>query len=227
MLVTVPTEPRQKRYSILDTIACRQIGGSGLDEEIGGMIRFHRPIADRRKAGLQPAAAGSADAPVPVAVPAQGAGETILVVEDDALVRGFVIAQLQSLNYRTVAAADGRAALEYVESGQPFDLLFTDVVMPGGMTGRQLADEVTKRQPGTKIHYTSGYTENAIVYQSRLDQGVMLLSKPYRKSVLAGIVRLALGHTNAKIPESGSSPLADTSIGVPTRQQPASVQALS
>lgn len=174
-----------------------------------------------------PAAAGSADAPVPVAVPAQGAGETILVVEDDALVRGFVIAQLQSLNYRTVAAADGRAALEYVESGQPFDLLFTDVVMPGGMTGRQLADEVTKRQPGTKIHYTSGYTENAIVYQSRLDQGVMLLSKPYRKSVLAGIVRLALGHTNAKIPESGSSPLADTSIGVPTRQQPASVQALS
>jgi PAS domain S-box-containing protein len=174
-----------------------------------------------------PAASASAEVPAPVVVPAPGAGETILVVEDDALVRGFVIAQLQSLGYRTVAAADGRTALDYVESGQPFDLLFTDVVMPGGMTGRQLADEVTRRQPGTRILYTSGYTVNAIVHHGRLDQGVMLLSKPYRKSALAGIVRLALGHTNAKILESGSSPLADTSIGVPTRQQPASVQALS
>ena len=129
-------------------------------------------------------------------VPAQGAGETILVVEDDLLLRGFVVAQLHSLGYRTAAVGDGREALEYVESGQPFDLLFTDVVMPGGMTGRQLADEVSSRQPGTKILYTSGYTENAIVHHGRLDQGVMLLSKPYRKSELARLVRLALGEAH-------------------------------
>jgi CheY-like chemotaxis protein len=92
-----------------------------------------------------------------------------------------------------VATADGRAALAYVESGQPFDLLFTDVVMPGGMSGRELADAIAKRRPGTKVLYTSGYTDNAIVHHGRLDQGVMLLSKPYRKPQLAQMVREALG----------------------------------
>jgi CheY-like chemotaxis protein len=134
---------------------------------------------------------------------------------------------LQSLGYRTVAAADGRAALEYVESGQPFDLLFTDVVMPGGLTGRQLAVEVTRHQPGTKILYTSGYTENSIVHHGRLDQGVMLLSKPYRKSELASIIRLALGDAIAKHLETGSTPLADTSIEVRKPRPDATGTALS
>ena len=91
-----------------------------------------------------------------------------------------------------VAAADGPAALTMIESGQPFDLLFTDVIMPGGMTGRQLADEVAKRRPGIKVLYTSGYTDNAIVHQGRLDPGVLLLTKPYRKSQLADMIRRAL-----------------------------------
>jgi PAS domain S-box-containing protein len=200
----------------------------GFVKQSGGHIKIYSEEGHGTSIKLYlPAAAGSADAPVPVVVPARGAGETILVVEDDALLRGFVIAQLHSLGYRTVAFGDGRAALEYVESGQPFDLLFTDVVMPGGMTGRQLADEVTRRQPGTRILYTSGYTENAIVHHGRLDQGVMLLSKPYRKSALASIVRQALGDPIAKNLEPGSIPLADTSTGVPTRPQPAGVQALS
>jgi FixJ family two-component response regulator len=68
--------------------------------------------------------------------------------------------------------------------------------MPGGMTGRQLADEVSKRRPGTKVLYTSGYTDNAIVHHGRLDQGVLLLTKPYRSSQLARMIRLAL--TGAK-----------------------------
>ncbi len=83
-------------------------------------------------------------------------------------------------------------ALAHVDSGQPFDLMFTDLVMPGGMTGRQLADEVSRRRPGTKVLYTSGYADNAIVHHGRLDEGVMLLSKPYRKSKLAQMVRQAL-----------------------------------
>jgi CheY-like chemotaxis protein len=144
-----------------------------------------------------PAVNGSADAVVPMVVLTPGAGETILVVEDDALVRGFVVAQLHSLGYRTVAAADSCAALAHLKSGQPFDLLFTDVVMPGGMTGRQLADEVARLRPETRVLYTSGYTENAIVHHGRLDQGVMLLSKPYQKSALASMVRLALGDAAA------------------------------
>jgi CheY-like chemotaxis protein len=134
---------------------------------------------------------------------------------------------LHSLGYRTVAAADSRAALAYLKSGQPFDLLFTDVVMPGGMTGRQLADEVTRLRPGTKILYTSGYTENAIVHHGRLDRGVMLLSKPYRKSALAGMVRQALGYSIAKGFESRPIPLVDTSIEVPMRRQPANIPTLS
>jgi PAS domain S-box-containing protein len=174
-----------------------------------------------------PAAGGCAEAVVPVVAATPGAGETILVVEDDALVRGFVVAQLHSLGYRTVAVADGCSALTHLERGLPIDLLFTDVVMPGGMNGRQLADEVARRRPGTKVLYTSGYTENALMHYGRLDQGVRLLSKPYRRSALAGMVRLALGDAAAASRESELIPLADTSILVPMRRQPASSQALS
>jgi PAS domain S-box-containing protein len=186
------------------------------EEGHGTTIRLYLPVAD-----------GSADAPVAAAVTAQGAGETILVVEDDALVRGFVVAQLHSLGYKTAAFGNGREALEYVDSGQPFDLLFTDVVMPGGMTGRQLAAKVSSRQPGTKILYTSGYTENAIVHQGRLDRGVMLLSKPYRKSELARMVRLAITDGVAGGTDFRAIPLADTSTEAPMKQPPASPQAPS
>jgi CheY-like chemotaxis protein len=114
------------------------------------------------------------------------------VVEDDSLVRNFVVTQLQSLGYKTVAAADSPAALRHVENGVAFDLLFTDVIMPGGMTGRQLADAVAKRRPGLKVLYTSGYTDNAIMHRGRLDEGVPLLAKPYRKPQLDQMVRRAL-----------------------------------
>jgi CheY-like chemotaxis protein len=155
------------------------------EEGHGTTIRLYLPPAD-----------GQTEATAPAIVPISGGSETILVVEDDSMVRNFVIAQLHGLGYKTVAASDGRTALAYVDSGQPFDLLFTDVVMPGGMTGRQLADEVGKRRPGTKVLYTSGYTDNAIVHHGRLDQGVLLLTKPYRSSQLARMIRLAL--TGAK-----------------------------
>jgi PAS domain S-box-containing protein len=174
-----------------------------------------------------PAAGGCAEAVVPEVVATPGAGETILVVEDDFLVRGFVVAQLHSLGYRTIAVSDGYGALAQLESSQPFDLLFTDVVMPGGMTGRQLADEVSRRRPGTKVLYTSGYTENALTHHGRFDQGVRLLSKPYRKSALARMVRLALGDAATNTRELEPIPLADTSILVPMPRQSASSQALS
>jgi PAS domain S-box-containing protein len=123
---------------------------------------------------------------------AEGGAETIFVVEDDSLVRNFVTAQLQSLGYRTVAAPDSRSALQLIEAGQKFDLLFTDVVIPGGMSGRELAEEVAKRRPGLKVLYTSGYTDNAIVHHGKLDDGVMLLTKPYRRNQLAEMIRKAL-----------------------------------
>jgi CheY-like chemotaxis protein len=97
----------------------------------------------------------------------------------------FVVARLHGLGYRTIAAADSRAAMALVENGEPFDLLFTDVILSGGMTGRQLADAVAKHRPGLKVLYASGYTDNSIVHHGRLDQGVLLLTKPYRKTQLA------------------------------------------
>jgi PAS domain S-box-containing protein len=141
---------------------------------------------------LPPASPAEAMAAPPIASILSG-HETILVVEDDPLVREFVVAQLQSLGYKTIAAADGRDALALVERGVAFDLLFTDVIMPSGMNGRELSDQISKRLPGIKVLYTSGYTDNAIIHHGRLDEGVLLLSKPYRKSQLARMVRMALG----------------------------------
>ena len=123
----------------------------------------------------------------------QGGNETILVVEDDKLVRDYVLTQLNSLGYVTLDAANAAEALAIVDAGHPFDLLFTDVIMPGTMNGRQLADEIEKRRPGLKVLFTSGYTENAIIHHGRLDSGVLLLPKPYRKSDLASMIRTALG----------------------------------
>jgi PAS domain S-box-containing protein len=122
----------------------------------------------------------------------QGGDETILIVEDNASVRSFVITQLQSLGYNTLAAANATEALEIVDCGAAFDLLFTDVIMPGKMNGRQLAQEVAKRHPLVKVLYTSGYAENAITHHGRLDPSVLLLFKPYRRSQLAHMLRLAL-----------------------------------
>jgi PAS domain S-box-containing protein len=123
----------------------------------------------------------------------EGGNETILVVEDDPLVRAYVNAQLQSLGYKTLSAATGAEALAIVDSGAAFDLLFTDVIMPGRLNGRQLATEVMQRCPSLKVLFTSGYTENAIIHHGRLDSGVLLLAKPYRKLDLARMLRVALG----------------------------------
>jgi PAS domain S-box-containing protein len=140
-----------------------------------------------------PPGTGASLAPEAVTAPAiQGGRETILVVEDDKLVRDYVLTQLRSLGYVTLDAANGAEALAVIQAGHQFDLLFTDVIMPGAMNGRQLADEVQKSRPGVKVLFTSGYTENAIIHHGRLDTGVLLLAKPYRKSDMAGMIRKAL-----------------------------------
>jgi CheY-like chemotaxis protein len=119
-------------------------------------------------------------------------GETILLVEDDILVRTYASGMLNSLGYKVIEAGDGRTAYEMIKSGQAFDLLFTDVVMPGGMTGKQLADKARLIRPDLKVLYTSGYTESVSLNEGRLDSGELLLSKPYKLSELAQKIRLAL-----------------------------------
>ncbi|MGJ4941224.1 ATP-binding protein [Bradyrhizobium sp. HKCCYLS1011] len=118
--------------------------------------------------------------------------ETVLIVEDDALVRDYVVAQIKRLGYTTLAASKADEALALIDGPVRIDLLFTDIIMPGGMNGRQLAIEALKRRPGLKVLYTSGYTENAIVHHGRLDAGVLLLTKPYVSADLARMLRMAL-----------------------------------
>jgi PAS domain S-box-containing protein len=123
----------------------------------------------------------------------KGGQEVVLVVEDDNLVRRYVVTQIDSLGYTTLEASNAAEALAVIDSADTVDLLFTDVIMPGAMNGRQLVDEALKRRPSLKTLFTSGYTENAIVHHGRLDSGVLLLAKPYRKAELARMIRLALG----------------------------------
>jgi PAS domain S-box-containing protein len=118
--------------------------------------------------------------------------EHILLVEDDNLLREHATQQLVSLGYRVSAAANGPQALAMFDTIGDFDLLFTDVVMPGGMNGRQLADHMRLLKPKLRVLFSSGYTENAIVHHGRLDLGVDLLNKPYRKRELASKVRKVL-----------------------------------
>jgi CheY-like chemotaxis protein len=141
-----------------------------------------------------PRATGLADTPVETLAPSsvQRGDEAILVVEDDKLVRRYVITQIESLGYKTLEAGNASEALEIIDENNGIDLLFTDVIMPGSMNGRQLVDAALSRRPGLKTLFTSGYTENAIVHHGRLDTGVLLLTKPYRKSELARMIRLAL-----------------------------------
>lgn len=119
--------------------------------------------------------------------------ERILVVEDDAGVRGGVVRQLRSLGYAVDEAGDGAAGLDaFATAHRPYDLLLTDVVMSGPLGGKALADEVSRRWPGIPVVYMSGYTEDAIVHHGRLDSEVRLLSKPFRRSDLARMIRDAL-----------------------------------
>ncbi|MEZ2147168.1 CHASE3 domain-containing protein [Bradyrhizobium sp. DN5] len=196
----MPAEVQQKAFEPFFTT--KEVGkGSGLGlsmvygfvKQSGGHIKIYSEEGHGTTIKLYlPPGEGTADMAAPVAPQAEGGAETIFVVEDDTLVRNFVTAQLQSLGYKAVAAPDSRAALQLIEAGQPFDLLFTDIVIPGGMSGRELAEEVAKRRPGLKVLYTSGYTDNAIVHHGKLDDGVMLLTKPYRRNQLAEMIRKAL-----------------------------------
>ena len=122
-------------------------------------------------------------------------GEAILLVEDDADVRTFASDLLHELGYDVVAAETGVEGLGLLEEHPEVRLLFTDVALPGGMTGRQLADEAVRRRPGLKVLYMTGYARNAIVHQGRLDPGVELIVKPFTSAALASRIRQLLDST--------------------------------
>jgi signal transduction histidine kinase len=129
---------------------------------------------------------------MPASIADLGGTEKILLVEDDELVRHHAERQLIALGYLVTTAVNGPAALETIKLRADIDLLFTDVVMPGGMNGPILADQALKLRPHLKVLYTSGYTENAMLHLGRLDKNILLLTKPYSRIELAQKVRAAL-----------------------------------
>lgn len=122
-------------------------------------------------------------------MPSGSKGETILVVEDDADVRTFSCDSLTELGYTVLQTDRAQSALQLLATRPEIALLFTDVGLPGGMNGRQLADEARKRRSDLKVLFTSGYARNAIVHDGRLDPGVELLPKPFNQATLASKLR--------------------------------------
>ena len=132
--------------------------------------------------------AGAPAGPEEKLAPAASNGEVVLAVEDNDAVRAYSVMSLTELGYQVLEARDAEAALAILESDQPIDLLFSDVVLPG-MSGRALVDRALELRPGLRVLFTTGYSRNAIVHQGRLDAGVQLISKPFTFGQLAARVR--------------------------------------
>jgi PAS domain S-box-containing protein len=171
----------------------------GWVKQSGGHIKIYSELGHGTtiKLYLPRAEASESDKGPRVEVATPRGDETIMVVEDNPNVRKTVIRQLHDLGYRTIEAESGAAALDLVMEGASFDLLLTDVIMPGGMTGYQLADVLRKTRPQLKVLFTSGYTELASSGETTALKDP-LLSKPYRKQDLGRAVRAVLDGADAK-----------------------------
>jgi PAS domain S-box-containing protein len=123
------------------------------------------------------------------AAPEGSETETILVVEDDDDVRTYSVETLRELGYRVLEAHDGPSALRLLERQARVDLLFTDVVLPNGMTGAELVRQARARRPDIRVLFTTGYARNAIFHHGRLDEGVQLITKPFNFADLAAKIR--------------------------------------
>ncbi len=172
----------------------KQSGGHvRLQSEVGRgtTVRIYLPrFVPEGDPVLAPRPAGAAPEPLPRARP----GETILVVEDHDDVRRFGISALEGLGYRVLHAADGAAALRVLERADSarLDLLFTDVVLPGGMSGLALAEACSEKRPGLPVLFTSGHTRNLTLQSGMLVPNAWVLGKPYTLERLAASIRDAI-----------------------------------
>lgn len=166
----------------------------GFVKQSGGHVRIYSELGEGTTVKIYlPRFVGALPSPEPARSEASRgrAGECILVVEDDADVRAYVVETLTALGYDVLQAAGAEEALKIVEERDTIALLLTDVVMPG-LNGRKLADAARDRRPGLKVVYMTGYSRNAIVHQGRLDPDVELLQKPVASDDLAAMVRKVL-----------------------------------
>jgi signal transduction histidine kinase/CheY-like chemotaxis protein len=170
------------------------------EEGHGTTVKIYLPrLLQAEEVSAVPAARPIEDTTVPRA----RQSETILVVEDNGGVRDYAKVVLSELGYRVLEAGDANEALRLLAANS-IDLLFTDVVLPGPMTGRALADKASKMRPGLPILFTTGYTRNAIVHQGRLDADVHLLNKPFTQQDLVRKIRELLDAAQGDTPRAAS-----------------------
>jgi CheY-like chemotaxis protein len=206
----------------------------GFVRQSGGTIRIYSEVGIGTTIRIYLPRSLQAREPLPELLtgPVAGGSETILVAEDDPDVQSTVVDILSTLGYRVLKADDGEGALVILRSGMHIDLLFTDVVMPGPVRSVELARQARLLVPDIAVLFTSGYPQNAIVHGGRLDAGVELLSKPYRRTDLARKIRhifanrqQALGRSApaqqpAALPAPAPAP-ASVSVSAPAPFMPA------
>jgi CheY-like chemotaxis protein len=169
----------------------------GFVKQSGGHVKIYSEVGQGTTVKIYlprlHAAEDEVPAPEPPVAPARShASETILVVEDDQDVRTHAKDILRDLGYRTLEAGTGPAALQVLQAHPEIHLLFTDVGLPGGMNGRQLAEEARRLRSDLKVLMTTGYARNAIVHDGRLEPGVQLITKPFSYAALASKIRSIL-----------------------------------
>jgi len=169
----------------------------GFAEQSGGHVKIYSEvgIGTSVKLYLPKAAERSVEGERTSLLPLRSAngGETVLVVEDDEAVLAMAIESLADLGYRVLVAHDGLEALAIVNGPERIDILFSDIVMPGGINGAQLAIEARRLRPGIKVLLTSGYAAGALSKEHGLPEELTVLSKPYRRDELAAQLRVVAG----------------------------------
>lgn len=185
----------------------------GLVKQSGGHIKIYSELGHGTTIKIYFPRVHLVEAENPVKAPPdiEGGSEAILVVEDDVAVQKAAKDILTSLGYRVQSASDAQSALAIIEQGQHFDLLFTDVVMPGPLKSSDMAKMAVQKLPNLAVLFTSGYTQNAIVHGGRLDAGVELINKPYRYPDLARKIRQLL-EKNKKDADMTTTPSKDESV---------------
>lgn len=168
---------------------------------LGTTVRIYLPQVVS-KLPLAPEQTPTTAAPLPRGT------ETVMVVEDDPFVRSYSISRVQSLGYAVVAAVDGNDALQKLRADIPIDILFTDIVMPGGINGWELADLARQLRPGLPVLLTSGYALETLIKHGRLRAGAVVLTKPYRKDDLARRLREVV--SVSEIVSQSKAPVAAT-----------------
>ncbi len=169
----------------------------GFARQSGGQARIYSEVGEGTRVRLYlPRHVGAADdaeaQPELSDAPRAERGETVLVVDDEPTVRMLVTEVLEELGYTAIEAGDGAAGLKVLQSNVRVDLLVTDVGLPGGMNGRQVADAARVARPKLKVLFITGYAENAVLSQGHLAPGMHVMTKPFAMEALASRISALL-----------------------------------